>query len=105
ELERTAGRRAVDGRVRSAGHVEVHTGRRDRPREGVERHVSDLSRAPHVAPEVASAEREVDAGVASARLTDQRRHPLAPELVAVAVEEDVGVLLDGEWAEELGVRR
>ena len=39
----------------------------------------------------------------AARLADHRLHPLAPELVAVAVEEDVGLLLDRQRREELRV--
>ena len=58
---------------------------------------------PGVAAEVVAAEREVDVGQRARRLADERRHPLAPELVAVAVEEDVGLLLDRLRGEELGV--
>ena len=39
------------------------------------------------------------------RLAHERLHPLAPELVAVAVEEDVVLLLDLERPEELRIRR
>ena len=60
-------------------------------------------RAPDVALEVASAERKVDPRVAARRLADQSPHPFAPELVAVPVEEDVVLLLDGHGPEELGV--
>src|SRR5256885_9528786 len=35
----------------------------------------------------------------------QRLHPLAPELVPIAVEEDVVLLLDGRGLEQLGVDR
>ena len=42
-------------------------------------------------------------GSARAGLADHRRHPVAPELVAVAVEEDVRLLLDRLRREELGV--
>ena len=64
ELERPAGRRAGDGRVRAARDVEVDPRGRDRAREDVERHVADQPRAADVAPEVAAAEREVDPRVA-----------------------------------------
>ncbi len=89
ELERTTRRRARHRRVRPARHVEVDPRRRDRARERVERDVAEQPRAADVALEVAAAEREVDARVASARLAHHRRRPLPPELVAVAVEEDV----------------
>ena len=69
----------------------------------VERDVADAARVAGVAAEVRAAEREVDLGIAPARLADERVHPLAPELVAVAVEEDVVLLLDGERLEELRV--
>ena len=61
------------------------------------------AREPGVAEEVVAAEREVDVRELARGLADERRHPLAPELVAVAVEEDVGLLLDRLRREELGV--
>ena len=71
--------------------------------EGVERHVADDPGAAGVALEVAAAERELELRRRAARLADHRRHPLAPELVPVAVEEDVVQLLDRLRREELGV--
>ena len=56
-----------------------------------------------VALEVASAEREVDVRERTRRLADQRLHPVAAELVAVAVEEHVGLLLDRMRREEVRV--
>src|SRR5947207_16023304 len=58
---------------------------------------------PDVAAEILPAEREVDLSVRAARLADQGLHPLATELVAVAVEEDVVLLLDRRRLEELRV--
>src|SRR5207253_3537122 len=58
-----------------------------------------------ITPEVHSTESEVDLGIASARFADERLHPFAPELVPVAVEEDVVLLLDGRWLKELRVGR
>jgi hypothetical protein len=55
--------------------------------------------------EVATAEREVGVGQGTRRRADHRLDPLAPELVAVAVEEDVGVLVHRLRREELGVGR
>ena len=78
----------------AAREVEVHARRRERVVEGVERHVADQARASGVAAEVAAAEREVDLRKPPARLADELAHPLAPELVAIAVEEDVLLLLD-----------
>src|SRR5213079_1799556 len=64
--------------------------------------VAGEPRAPDVSPEVTPAEGEV--GVqAPARLADHRRRPLLAELVAVAVEEDVRLLVDVVGPEELGV--
>ena len=89
--------------MRAARDAEVDARRRDRPREDVERHVADQARPARVALEVAAAEREVDVGQRARRLADHRRHPVAPELVAVAVEEDVGLLVDRLRREEVGV--
>ena len=60
QLERPAGRRAVDGRVRAPRDVEVDARRGDRAREHVERHVAEHPRIADVALEVPSAEGEVD---------------------------------------------
>ena len=87
----------------AARHVEVDARRRDRAREDVERHVADLPRIAGVAAEVAAAEGEVDLGRGPARLAHHRRRPLLPELVAVAVEEDVHLLRDRLRREELRV--
>ena len=87
----------------ATSHVEVDTRRRYRPRENVERHVADLTRIPGIATEIPSAEGEVDLGRRSARPAHHRRRPLLPELVAVAVEEDVHLLRDRLRCEELGV--
>src|SRR4051794_16242242 len=103
ELERTARRRRVHRRVRAARNTEVDARGGDRVREGVERHVADLPRTADVTLEVAPAEREVGIGQHTRRLADHRLHPVAPELVAVAVEEDVHRLLDGVRCEELRV--
>ena len=66
--------------------------------------MSPTSRArADVALEVAAAEREVDVGQRPRRLADHRLHPVAAELVAVAVEEDVVLLLDRLRREELRV--
>ena len=78
---------------------------RDRLREHVERDVADETRVARVGAEVAAAEREEDVAVEPRRLGDHRFHPLAPELVAVAVEEDVDLLIDGGGREDLGIRR
>src|SRR5438270_4643332 len=103
ELEGPRGRRRRHARMRSPGHVEVDPRRRDRAIEPVERDVADEPRPPGVALEVTAAEREIHVGKAPARLADELPHRLAPELVAVAVEEDVDVLLDVERLEELRV--
>ena len=63
----------------------------------IERRVAD------VALEVAAAEGELDVGQRARRLTDHRLHPVAPELVAVAVEEQVVLLVDLVRGEELRV--
>ena len=61
------------------------------------------ARVADVALEVAAAEREVRVRQRARRLADHRLHPVAPELVAVAVEEDVVLLLDLLRREELGI--
>src|SRR5262245_54214293 len=104
ELERTRGGRRVHSRVRAPGDVQVDPRGGDRPREHVEGHVADEPRVADVAAEVAAAEREVDLGRAARRIAHQRLHPLAPELVAVPVEEDVVLLLDVVRPEEVGIR-
>ena len=71
--------------------------------EHVEGHVADPPSAARVALEVASAECEVDLGRAAARLADHGGHPVAAELVPVAVEEDVARLLHRPRLEELRV--
>ena len=58
--------------------------------------------AADVAAEVAAAEREVELRQPPARLADELAHPLAPELVAVAVEEDVVLLVDVSGANSSG---
>src|SRR5262245_33574051 len=103
ELERTARGGAEHGRVRAAGDAQVDPRRRDGARERRERDVADQARGAGVAEEVVTAEREVDVRKRARRLSYERRHPLAPELVAVAVEEDVGLLLDRLRREELRV--
>src|SRR5690242_16879170 len=92
ELEGPARGRAGNRGVRTPGYVEVDPCRRDGAREHVERDVPERARIPRVTLEVTPAEREVDLGRGAARLPDERLHPLAPELVAVAVEEDIDVL-------------
>src|SRR5579884_766170 len=103
ELERPRGRRRMDGGVRAARDVEVDMGGGDRAVEDVEGDVAEQARAAGVASKVATAEREVDVGELAARLADHRCHPLAPELVAVAVEEDIDVPLDRQRVEQAGV--
>src|ERR671931_792853 len=103
ELERPRGRGRVEPRVGAPGQVQVDPRRRDGAVEGVERDVADEAGAAGVATEVAPAEREVDLRKAAARLPDERAHPVAPELVAVPVEEDVRLPLAGARPEELRV--
>src|SRR4051812_16755045 len=94
ELEGTRGGRGGDARMGAARDVQVDTRRRDRTREDVERDVADQPRVADVAAEVAAAEREVELRRETRGLADERLHPLAAELVAVAVEEDVVLLGD-----------
>src|SRR5438477_8642104 len=103
QLERPRRRRRVHARVRAAREAEIDARRRDRAREDVERHVAGETRAPGVALEVAPAEREVDVGQRARGLADERSHPVAPELVAVAVEVDVDLLVDLLRREEVGI--
>src|SRR5262245_31240612 len=103
KLERTRGGGRAHRRVRAARDVQVDPRRGDRPREHVERHVADEPCVARVAAEVAAAEREVDLGRSTRGVADERLHPLAPELVPVAVEEDVVLLLDVVRTEEVGV--
>src|SRR5919198_728255 len=105
ELERATGGRRVNRRVRAPRDVEVDSRARDRLREDVERNVADHARAADVAAEVLAAEREVDVGIAAARFADELAYPLTPELVTVAVEEDVVLLLDGSRLEQLRIDR
>ncbi len=73
-------------------------------RENVLNPTSPTTRAePDVALEVAAAEHEIDVRQRARRLADERLHPLAAELVAVAVEEDVHLLLDRQREEEIRV--
>ena len=94
ELERPASRRSVDRRMRAPRDVEVDARGGDRAREDVERDVAHERRRSDVASKVLSAEGEVDLRRETRRLADERLHPLPSELVAVAVEEDVVLLLD-----------
>src|SRR5262249_14118207 len=103
QLERAGRGRPRELRVRATRDVQVDPRRRDRAAEDVERHVTDRPGATRVAAEVAPAEREVDAGQAAARLAQHPSRPVAAELVAVAVEEDVDLLLDRQRLEELRV--
>ena len=105
ELERPARRRCVDGGVRPARDAQVDARGGDGARERVERNIADLPRCADVAAKIAAAEREIDVGQRARRLTDHRLHPLAPELVAVAVEENVRLRIDGLRREELRIGR
>ena len=104
KLEGTSRRGAGHRRVRPARDVQVDPSRGDRAREHVEGNVTELARRSGVALEVESAEGEVQFWRLAGRLADHLLHPVAPELVAVAVEEDVDLLLDGLGREELGIR-
>src|SRR6266540_1691095 len=103
QLERPARGGGVDGGMRPPRHVQVDPRTRDRVREDVERDVAHEPRVADVPTEAAAAEGEIDLRVVAARLGNQRLHPLPPELVAVAVEEDVDVLLDLSRCEQLRV--
>ena len=90
--------------MRAPRDVQVDAAARDRLREDVERNVADQSRIADVAAKVAPAEREVDRVGGARRLADERLHPFATELVAVAVEEHVVLLLDRSGGEQLRIR-
>ena len=94
---------AGNGGVRAARDVEVDPRGGDRLVEGVEGDVADEPGAAGVALEVAPAEGELELRRGAARLPHHRGHPVAAELVPVAVEEDVVQLLDRLRREELGV--
>src|SRR5262245_464927 len=104
ELEGTARRGGRDRGMRTPRDVEVDPACRDRAVERVEGDVPDRSGTADIGAEVTAAEREIDLRQLSAGLADERRHPLAPKLVAVAVEEDVVFLRDRERGEELRIR-
>src|SRR2546430_2467728 len=91
--------------MRTARDVQVDPSARDRLSEDVERDIADHARISGITTEVHSTESKVDLGIASARFADERLHPFAPELVSVAVEEDIVLLLDGRWLKELRVGR
>src|SRR3954447_919846 len=103
ELEGPARRRRVDGRMRAPRDVEIDPRPGDCLREDVEGNIADDLRAADVPAKVLAAQGKVDLRIASARLADQRLHPLTPELVAVAVEKDVVLLLDRCRLEQLRV--
>ena len=103
ELEGTRGGRSGNLRVRPSCHVEVDPCGGDRAGKDVERDVAEHARRAHVPLEVEPTEPEVELRSEPRRLTHHRLHPVTPELVAVAVEEDVHVLLDGLGREELGI--
>ena len=103
QLEWTRGRGSCDRGVGSPRHVEVDTRRRDRACEDVEWHVTQKPSRARIALEVEPAEPEVEVGRVARRLADHRLHPVPTELVAVAVEEHVELLLDLLRREELGV--
>src|SRR4029078_1800489 len=94
-----------DGRMRPPRDVEVETAPRDRLCEDVERDVADQPCVADVTAGIGTAEREVDLRVQTARVTAERLHPLTAELVSVAVEEDVVLLVDSHRLEELGICR
>src|SRR5204862_546117 len=71
--------------------------------EDVDRHLPGQAGAADVATEVLAPEGEVDLGKAAAGLADHHLCPLLAELVAEAVEEDVGLLVHGQRPEELRV--
>src|SRR5204863_585784 len=103
ELEQPRRRGGVYARMCAARDVQVDPARRDRPVEDVEGDVTEHACAARVALEVEAAEGEVGLQQAAARLADHRGSPLAPELVAVAVEEDVHLLLDGLREEDVRI--
>ena len=90
--------------MREAGHVQVHPRGRDRSCEAVERDVAARRGPSPVSPwKSRPPSAEVEVGREAGRLPDHRLHPVASELVAVAVEEHVDVLLDRLRREELGI--
>src|SRR5207248_7753667 len=93
ELEESRRGRRLDFRVRAPRRVHVDARGRDGVREDVERDAAEPARGAEVAAVVVSADGEIDVFEPAARLADQLAHPLAPELVGVAVEEDVRLLL------------
>src|SRR5829696_3503506 len=103
QLEGPAGGRGRYRRVRAPCDVEVDPRGGDRLVEGVEGDIADEPRPAGVALEVAAAQGELDLRRSAAWLPDHRSHPLAAELVPVAVEEDVVHLLDRLRREELGI--
>ena len=88
----------------AARDVEVDARRGDRAREDVERHVADVARARRRRPG-SRCRRARSRSSGSRRLgsTTIRSIQSRAELLAVAVEEDVGRLLDRQRPEELGV--
>ena len=103
ELERTSGRRSRDRRVWSPRHVQVDPRRGDRACEDVERNVAQAAARLPCRPGSRDRRARGPGRERARRLADHRLHPVAPELVAVAVEEDVDLLLDVLRREELGV--
>src|SRR5437763_10863291 len=89
--------------MRATRDVEVDARGGDRACEHVEGNVADEAGAAEIAAKVASPEGEVDVFEPAARLADECAHPVTPELVAVAVEEHVRLLLDVHGCEELGI--
>src|SRR3954454_1723085 len=82
ELERAAGGRREDARVRAPRDAQVDARRRDRLREEIEGDVASEASVARVPEEVPAAEREVCVGQSAGRLADHRRDPLAAELVS-----------------------
>ena len=105
ELERAGRRGREHARVRAPGDVQVDPRGRDRLRESIEGDVADEPRAPRIPLEVTAAQRELELGRGATRLADHRRHPVTPELVAVAVEEDVVHFLNRAAARRTPRRR
>src|SRR5436305_4512295 len=91
--------------MRATRHVEVDPRRGDRARKDVERHVADDTRGADVPAKVVPAEREAELRKTATGLTDELSHPVAPKLVAVAVEEDVVLLRHVDGREELWIDR
>ena len=89
--------------MRAARDVEIDARRGDRAGEPVERDAAEDACVADVAAVVVAAEREVDLRCDAAGLADELAHPLAAELVGVAVKKDVHLLLDRLRSEELRV--